>query len=96
MQNYLSVGLGTFSTDLLPNLDNGNKVMMVFDSAICVEIMSLGGYCRRDVWHSMCVLTEFHEALMHEETSHRSRTSADTADDSRHHGPQRTGKKWVR
>ena len=27
MQNYLSVGLGTFSTDLLPNLDNGNKVI---------------------------------------------------------------------
>ena len=30
------------------------KLLMIFDSAIRGEIMSLGGYCRRDVWHSMC------------------------------------------
>ena len=55
MQNYLSVGLGTFSTDLLPNLDNGNKVIDDFRQRHPwrnYEPWRL--FCRRDVWHSMC------------------------------------------
>src|ERR1700733_14909643 len=53
IQNDLSIGLGTFATNLFLNLDNHNKVTIDCNSTIGAEMMTLGGYCKCDDWDAM-------------------------------------------